>query len=462
MEKQDVLKLPDKRLDRVLEKLTGRISEKQTLCLRALSNARKEEVQFGRFIGNHKVSVPMLEEQLYTQMRNHCSSSHCLLIEDTSKIGFSLERAIQGLGKVDKGQIQGFYLHPVLCIDAQHYGCHGIAALEFVKRPWPTQVLSHQQISMARDKTVYEQKEGYRWLSSIRKALTQCQQVPTKTVVADREADIYPLLTGLTALGVDYVIRARFDRFTQGGQTISAEVENWTQQHCYELAVPASDGRSAHRAKLAIKYGKLALKKSASRSIHAQPDYHPTYVVEVKELPESVVNGQEPIHWVLLSSHVVDTIALALQVIEWYKQRWNVEQVFRILKSNGLHIESSQVESYEKLQKLSVLALMAAVRVLQLLRARDGQTQQPMACAFNEQEQECLMLLNEQLAGKSQKLQNPYGPSSLAFAAWVIARLAGWSGYQSQRPPGPIDLLTGLQRFNERFQGYQLAKHNTT
>ena len=462
MEKETVIKLPDKRLDRVLDKLSGRISEKQTLCLRGLSNARKEEIQFGRFIGNHKVSVPVLEEQLYAQLRDHCQCAHCLLIEDTSKIGFSLERAIQGLGKVDKGQIQGFYLHPVLCIDAQHYGCHGIAALEFVNRPWPEQLLSRQAIRTARDKTVFEQKEGYRWLSSIRKALTQCQQVPTKTVVADREADIYPLLTGLTALGVHYVIRARFDRFIQGGQTISSEVEAWTEQYCYEVALPASDGRSAHRAKLAIKYGKLALKKSASRSIHAQPNYHPTYVVEVKELAESVVNGEKAIHWILLTSHVVDTAALALQVIEWYKQRWNVEQVFRMLKSNGLDIESSQVESYEKLQKLSVLALIAAVRVLQLLRARDGQTQQTIACAFNEQEQACLILLNEQLVGKSQKLQNPYGPTSLAFAAWVIARLAGWSGYQSQRPPGPIDLLTGLQRFNERFQGYQLAKQNTT
>lgn len=462
MEKASLLTLSDKRLDRVLDKITGRISEKQTLCLRGLSNARKEEIQFGRFIGNHKVSVPVLEEQLYVQMRNHCQSAHCLLIEDTSKVGFSLARAIQGLGKVDKGQIQGFYLHPVLCIDAEHYGCHGIAALGFVNRPWPEQLLSRQAIRTARDKTVFEQKEGYRWLSSIQKALLQCGQVPTKTVVADREADIYPLLSGLTALGVDYVIRARFDRFTQGGQTISEAVEAWTEQHCYELAVPASDGRSAHRAKLAIKYGKLALKKSASKSIHAQPNYHTTYVVEVKERPESVVNGEEPIHWVLLSSHVVDTVAMALQVIEWYKQRWNVEQVFRILKSKGLDIESSQVDTYEKLQKLSVLALIAAVRVLQLLRAREGQTEQIIACAFNEQEQACLVLLNEQLAGKSQKLQNPYGQTSLAFAAWVIARLAGWSGYQSQRPPGPIDLLTGLQRFNERFQGYQLAKYNTT
>ena len=31
-------------------------------------------------------------------------------------------------------------------------------------------------------------------------------------------------------------------------------------------------------------------------------------------------------------------------------------------------------------------------------------------------------------------------------------------GYESQRPPSPIDFLTGLQRFSERFEGFMLAK----
>ena len=99
MEKATAIKMGDKRLDRVLDKINRSVSEKQTLSLRKLSNARKEEVQFGKFVGNAKVSLQVLEEQRYAQMRNHGPSAHCLLIEsdrraDTSKIGFSLERAI--------------------------------------------------------------------------------------------------------------------------------------------------------------------------------------------------------------------------------------------------------------------------------------------------------------------------------------------------------------------------------
>ncbi len=457
------MQLPDKRLDRVLEKMTDRICEKQTLSMRKLSNERKEEIQFGRFIGNEKVSMQALEAQLYGQMSKYCQSAHCLLIEDTSKIGFSLERTTQGLGKVDKGQIQGFYIHPVLCMDAAHYGCHGIASVEFINRPWPEQVLSRQAINAKRSNMAFEEKEAYRWLSSIAKALplggpTQCEHIATKTVVADREADIYPLLTGLVDLGVDYVIRARFDRPTQDGQTILQEVGQWSAKHRYQVDVAATDSHSAHRATLVIKYGQVALKKSGSKSIKALPKYHPSYVVEVKECAESAVNHEGPIHWVLLTSHVIDSAEMALQIIEWYKQRWHVEQIFRTLKSKGLRVESSQVETYEKLQKITLLALIAAVKVMQLLRARDDKTGQGMRCVFNEQEQQCIVLLNKQLEGKTAKLQNPHAPDSLAFATWVIARLAGWSGYKSQKPPGPIDLLTGLQRFNERFQGFIMAK----
>ena len=95
---------------------------------------------------------------------------------------------------------------------------------------------------------------------------------------------------------------------------------------------------------------------------------------------------------------------------------------------------------------------------MQLIRARHGKTQQKLLSVFNKEEQECIVLLNKHLEGKTEKLKNPYLKDSLAYAAWVIARLSGWSGYESQRPPGPIDFLTGLQRFTERFEGFMLAK----
>jgi hypothetical protein len=372
-------------------------------------------------------------------------------------MAFSLNRKVAGLGKVDKGQVQGFYLHPVLCLDAESGACYGVAALTFLHRHTDNEALTSKQIKAIRSRTAFEDKESYRWYSSIKEALNNCPCSVKKTVVADREADIYPLLTGLVDLGVDYVIRSRHNRPLQHSEKLYDVLEGFTEEHRFSMPVPATDKRSAHKAVLKVSFGKVELKESKGKSHRKLAPSHGCWVVKVEEDSCSVIGNQEPIKWILLTSHPVDSVEKALRIVGYYKQRWNIEQVFRILKRKGLCFEQSQLRGYEKLQKLMLLALMASVKVLQLIRARDGTTNQHMSEVFTEQEQQLLKKLNPTLEGNTEKQKNPYEENSLAFAAWVIARLSGWGGYQSQKPAGPNDFLTGLQLFEERLQGYKLA-----
>ena len=60
------------------------------------------------------------------------------------------------------------------------------------------------------------------------------------------------------------------------------------------------------------------------------------------------------------------------------------------------------------------------------------------------------------MEGRTQKLKNPYPVDSLAFATWVIARLGGWSGYRSRKPPGPITIINGLTKFHNIMEGVYL------
>jgi hypothetical protein len=162
----------------------------------------------------------------------------------------------------------------------------------------------------------------------------------------------------------------------------------------HQSDVPAKDKRSSDTAKVAVKSGQIAIKRSEGKSIKSIPQQHNTYVTEVKELAESTINNEPPVHWILLSSQQINSIETGLKVIEWYKQRWNIEQVFRRLKTKGLKIESSQLGEYEEIQKITILALIAAVKVIQLIRCRDGKTGLTIAAIFNKEEQECLTLLN--------------------------------------------------------------------
>ncbi len=59
----------------------------------------------------------------------------------------------------------------------------------------------------------------------------------------------------------------------------------------------------------------------------------------------------------------------------------------------------------------------------------------PASVAFDDEQQQCLSEIAPSYQGQTRKQQNPYPPASLPWATWLIARLGGWSGYRSQRPP---------------------------
>jgi hypothetical protein len=161
----------------------------------------------------------------------------------------------------------------------------------------------------------------------------------------------------------------------------------------------------------------------------------------------------------MVTTHQIETLEDALQLINWYCQRWNIEQLFRTLKKQGLEIESSQLESGEGLTKLAVIATRAAVQTMQLTLARESKAERrPISDVFRPEEIVVLKTLQPRLEGKTEKQKNPYSEESLSSGAWIIARLGGWKGYASEREPGPITMLRGQIEFPSLCRGWFLAK----
>jgi IS4 transposase len=44
--------------------------------------------------------------------------------------------------------------------------------------------------------------------------------------------------------------------------------------------------------------------------------------------------------------------------VDWYRQRWVIEQLYRILKKQGLNLESSQLEDAQSLMLLQPLVFI--------------------------------------------------------------------------------------------------------
>jgi hypothetical protein len=132
---------------------------------------------------------------------------------------------------------------------------------------------------------------------------------------------------------------------------------------------------------------------------------------------------------------------------------------FRLLKRQGFGIEQSELTSGWALRKLVILQLSALLKILQMnIAYSHPEGGQPIEEVFDDEQIEVLHKLDKKLKGNTQKLQNNNDPKTTKWAAWIIARLGGWKGYDSQGPPGVIVLKRGFERLEFIIEGIRLEK----
>jgi len=427
---------------------------RQDVCLRRLADNRAQEVQFGRWLANDKVTSDALLTAAYARTGTAAVGRHVLAIQDTSELNYQAHAGrVRGLGTVGNGRDVGLFVHPLLAVDATDGVCLGLAHLHQWNRMAKAD-LDYQRLPI-------EDKESYRWLEAAQAGKQCLREAAMVTVVADRESDIYEEWARLPDARTHLLTRARSDRTLATGGKLYAWLDAQPVQGHHEFEVPARPGkRSAHRARVSVRFGRVAIKRPHNCSDPNAPKQIELSVIEVKELPGSVIGNEAPIHWRLLTTHAITCLEDAVRCVGWYRQRWNIEQLFRTLKKQGLKIESSQVETADGLSKLVCLAMQAAVRILQLTLARDGGNGALLNSVFDEQEITVLARILPTLEGKTQKQKNPHQSGTLAHAAWVVARLGGWKGYASEAKPGPITMCHGLQRLETICLGWHLREKN--
>lgn len=278
------------------------------------------------------------------------------------------------------------------------------------------------------------------------------------THLGDRESDIYEVWVRVPDGDNHLLVRACRDRrwFDQSDDLYGFLAQQPVQgSHSVEVLADARINRKARSAWLAVRCVPVKIQRLDDLSAEDYPESVQLWAVEAREV--SPPAGQEPILWRLLTTHPVESVEQALQVILWYRWRWRIEPLFATLKRDGLDLESTQLESAEAIQRLTILGLGVSLRTLQLFEGRD-QPDLEATLAFTLEQQACLQQLEPTLQGKTKQQQNPYLIKSLPWATWLIARLGGWSGYQSQRPPGILTLVQGLRKFESIFLGWQLAQ----
>ena len=187
---------------------------------------------------------------------------------------------------------------------------------------------------------------------------------------------------------------------------------------------------------MSLKYEKIKINHPKNRPLMNKPSYVEMWAIEAKELPESVPIKEEPILWRLLTTHTINCVEDALKCVEWYSQRWFIEELFRVLKSKGLIMEAAQLESGFGLKKLAVIALQVALTTMTLKLSLSNSHKVKANLIFSKDQIDFLKIYMQELEGKTEKLKNPYGKGTLQWTTWAMARIGGWSGHISQGPPG--------------------------
>lgn len=401
----------------------------------------------------------MTLSELVRSLSDHCEQQvegrHILSISDTSEINLESHRRrlkSEGLGVVGNNKDVGLFIHPTLAVDAENGFPLGLSNVQLWTRPPERPKRDHAKLPI-------EEKESYKWLASAERS-QRCFQVGGArlvTHIGDREADIYEEWATVPDRYNHVLVRVHQDRRLLGRtESLYTYLSAQPCEGTYTVDVIADSrpGRTAREALLVVRWASVEIQRPDKLNREDYPPRIKLYAVEAKEV--NPPTGQEPIHWRLMTTHPVVAIEQALQVIKWYCWRWLIEQLFATLKFAGLDIEATQLESIKAIQRLTILALSVAVKTLQMVEGRDN-LDVPASVAFSQEQQQCLTQIASTLQGRTLKQQNPSPKASLPWATWLIARLGGWSGYRSGRPPGMPTLVHGLRRFEAIFIGWKAA-----
>jgi Transposase DDE domain len=429
--------------------LEGMVVRASCCVRRAADGRRSEIVRYGRFLANEKVTLDALLAGWGEQTAIAAAGRHVLAIQDTSELNFrtTAERR-RGLGEIGKGVGRGLLLHAMLALDAENNACLGLVAGEV----WTRQ----GRVEVPHEKRRPQEKESWRWISTAERAKGVLAAAATVTVIDDREGDIYAKWASVAEQDFQLLTRSMHDRALADGTSLYETAARLPIADISTIQLMARANRPARHAKLALRFGQVTLQRPQGPGLRDLPKTVELTLIEVieRDPPADI----EPLHWYLLTTHAVADATSAWQIVNWYKKRWTIEQLFRILKTQGLQIEDSRLETADRLLKLTAIAAKAAVITLQLVQARDGQNAEPASVAFNEEQIQILAALGAKYQGRTKLQSNPHPRHSLAWAAWIIARLGGWDGYPRTKP-GPITIRHGLQYFLGVAHAWRHLKH---
>jgi Transposase DDE domain len=426
--------------------LIERIAAVGSVVLRKVGETRAGEMAVHRFLSSRYVSADTIVATLSARTAEQCRGRRILAVQDTSEVNFSgRDKKRRGLGPAGDGKTPGFFIHPVIAVDIESEAMIGLVDAQIWTRPKRKQKRGGRR---------FEEKESARWAAGHKAAAERLSEAASLIMVSDRESDIYEVFVERPA-GADLIVRAAQDRcLADDDGKLFAAVTEAPRLATTQVRVAPKPGEKERFAEVELRASIVSLVRPRDRPRRGTPASVSMTYVEAREV--NPPSRKTPLLWRLLTTLPVSSAEQATEIVNLYRLRWRIEQLFRALKSDGLALEDTQVIDAERLFKLTAIALAAAVRTSQLVDARDG-SQRPISDVIDKSFLPALQRLSRKLEGATAKQKNPHPPHDLSFLSWIAARLGGWNCYYGK--PGPKTMHNGWKELAAMLAGYVLATH---
>lgn len=430
--------LPDRRLVKRLILMATDFAQHPTAPIpQACGSWGKTKAAY-RFFDNDAVQPPaILEAHLQATVQRLQAHPVVLCAQDTTTLNYSTHPQSRGLGPIgnNRDKTLGLLLHSTLALTPTGQPLGLLQA-----HSWARSGRTFGRSANARNRTPRDQKESQKWMDSLLACQSLAAQCPHTTLVnlADREGDLYDLfqqaLAPTAGPRVHLLVRAQHNRQVAhpqkylwdylASQRLSARLKVW---------VPRKAAQPARLTTLAIRFACVTLRPPCLKEAQAPLTLWAVEAREVRPPPSTL-----PICWRLLTTLPVETVAAAVEKVRWYAQRWPIEVLHKVLKS-GCRIEQRQLETAARLQRVLMLDLIVAWRVLALCRAA-RQTPEALAgewlAAAEWRALWCYM---------NRRAEPPQRAPTVRQAVRWIAQLGGFLGRGCDGEPGPMVVWRGLQ-----------------
>jgi hypothetical protein len=423
--------LGDKRLNKRAARLAEQLAAKPSASIPSACGGWAETQAAYRFLAQPELSWEDILSPHWRNAEARMGEQEVVLcIQDTTELDFNGQSTL-GLGPLSFEAQRGMYLHPTYAVTTDREPLGVLDAWMWAREPKDA------------DGVRPGEKESARWIDGYERVAELAAKLPATRLVyvADRESDIVALMAKARDLGhrADWLIRSQHNRALPDGGKLWDAATTAPALGGIRFTLPARKGQPAREVRQQVWAQRVSLRDGQGAVLEA------TCLV-AREVGAPA--GVPPVEWRLLSNREAGTFEQAVELIEWYRARWEIEMFFHVLK-NGCRVEALQLATVQRLERALALFMVVAWRIARLMRLGRTCPDLEAELFFEAAEWNAAFILN--------KKPLPKTPPRLNEVIRLVAKLGGFLGRKGDGEPGVKTLWLGLQRVMDFAAGLRYA-----